>query len=154
MLIEATGSDKVRKMVVDRLKPTQHFMSSGAAKLMTDFIEIQNRQRATAVEEVSGEFNRLTVRMKSSEGRIDQSIHKIEEVLQSMKIVAMNARIEAARAGESGKAFEVVVQAMQSTLESIENVLRDITVASETSKATMGELIGTERKLKASLKTG
>jgi methyl-accepting chemotaxis protein len=151
IVIEVTGSDKVRKIVIDQLKSHQHFMSSNAAKIMTDFIEIQSRRRSEVIENVSGEFNNLTSRMKSSEEYIDQSIRKIEEVLRSMKIVTMNARIEAARAGESGKAFEVVVQAMQGTLSNIEKALHDITTASDESKFTMTELIGTENKLKESL---
>jgi hypothetical protein len=150
-VIEVTGNDKVRKMVLDLLKPHQHFMSSNAAKIMTDFIEVQNRRRSEAIEKVSEEFNNLTSRMKSSEEYIDQSIRKIEEVLRSMKIVTMNARIEAARAGESGKAFEVVVQAMQGTLNNIETALRDITIASDESKTTMTDLVKTEEKLKESL---
>jgi uncharacterized protein YukE len=150
-IIEVTGNDKVRKMVLDQLKPHQHFMSSNAAKIMSDFIEVQNRRRSEAIEKVSEEFNNLTARMKSSEEYIDQSIRKIEDVLRSMKIVTMNARIEAARAGESGKAFEVVVQAMQGTLNNIETALRDITIASDESKTTMTDLVKTEEKLKESL---
>jgi methyl-accepting chemotaxis protein len=150
-IIEVTGNDKVRKIAIEQLKSHQHFMSSNAAKIMTDFIEIQNRRRAKVIENVSGEFNNLASRMKSSEEYIFQSIRKIEEVLRSMKIVTMNARIEAARAGESGKAFEVVVEAMQSTLINIETALRDITTASDESKFTINELIGTESKLKESL---
>ena len=151
-VIEVTGNDKVRKMVIDQLKSHQHFMSSNAAKIMTDFIEVQNIRRSESIDKVSAEFNNLTSRMKSSEEYIDQSIHKIEDVLRSMKIVTMNARIEAARAGESGKAFEVVVQAMQGTLNNIETALRDITIASDESKTTMTDLVKTEEKLKESLK--
>jgi uncharacterized protein YukE len=149
--IEVTGSEEVRKSIINLLKPHQHFMSADAAKIMTDFIEIQNHQKEEAIDNVSGEFNHLTARMKSSEEYIDQSIRKIQEVLQSMKIVTMNARIEAARAGESGKAFEVVVQAMQATINNIEKALQDITIASDESRLTMNELIGTEKKLKESL---
>jgi uncharacterized protein YukE len=149
--IEVTGNEKVKKTVIDQLKPNQHFMSSNAAKIMSDFIQIQNHRRTEAIQNVSGEFNNLISRMKSSEEYIDHSIRKIEEVLQSMKIVAMNARIEAARAGESGRAFEVVVQAMQDTLSNIQKVLHDINIASDESKFTMTELIETEKKLKESL---
>jgi molecular chaperone GrpE (heat shock protein) len=151
IVIEVTGSDKVRKIVIDQLKSHQHVMSSNAAKIMTDFIEIQSRRRSEVIENVSEEFNDLTARVKSSEEYIDQSIRKIEEVLRSMKIVTMNARIEAARAGENGRAFEVVVQEMQGTLSNIEKALHDITTASDESKVTMNKLIGTENKLKESL---
>lgn len=150
-IIELTGSDKVRKIVIDQLMPHQHFMSSNAAKIMSDFIEVQNSRRTEAIGKLSEEFNNLTSRLKSSEEYIDQSIKKIEEVLRSMKIVTMNARIEAARAGESGKAFEVVVQAMQGTLENVQTALNDITIASGESKSTMADLVNTEEKLKESL---
>ncbi|MDA8125195.1 MAG: hypothetical protein M0009_08425 [Deltaproteobacteria bacterium] len=150
-VIEVTGNEKARRTLIDLLKPNQHFMSSKAAKIMTDFIQIQNLRRTEAMESVSGEFNNLVSTMKSSEEYIEHSMFKIEEVLQSMKIVTMNARIEAARAGESGKAFDVVVQAMQDTLSNIEKVLRDINTASDESKHTIAELIETEKKLKESL---
>jgi uncharacterized protein YukE len=150
-LIEVTGNDQARKKVIDLLKPNQHFMSANAAKIMTDFIQIQDVHRTEVFDHISGEFNHLVTRMKSSEEYISDSIRKIEEVLQSMKIVTMNARIEATRAGDSGRAFEVVVQAMQGTLDNIEKVLRDINNAPDESKGTMTELIGTEKKLKESL---
>jgi len=150
-IIEVTGVDKVKKMALDLLKPHQHFMSSSAAKIMIDFIEIQNSRRSEIIERVSEEFHNLTSRMNSSEEYIDQSIDRIEEVLRSMKIVTMNARIEAARAGESGRAFEIVVQEMQSTLSNIEKALQDITTAADESKTTMTGLIATENKLKESL---
>jgi len=150
-IIEVTGNEKVKKMVIDQLKPHHHFMSSNAAKIMSDIIEMHNRRRSEVIEKVSVDFHNLTSRMNSSEEYIDQSIHKIEEVLRSMKIVTMNARIEAARAGENGKAFEVVVQEMQTTLTNIENALRDITTAADESKSTITELVETENKLKESL---
>ncbi|MGV8075452.1 MAG: methyl-accepting chemotaxis protein [Syntrophobacteraceae bacterium] len=150
-IIELTGSDKVRALVLDQLKPHQHFMSSNAAKIMSDFIEVQNRRRSDAIEKVSGEFKNLSAQMKSSEEYIDESIKRIEKVLRATKIVTLNARIEAARAGESGKPFEVVVEAMQGTLDNIQTALRDITTASDESKTTMISLAGTEEKLIASL---
>ncbi len=151
IIIELTGNEGVVKKIFDNLKPHQHFMSSIAAKIMCDFIEIQNTQRMEILENLTFEFNRLTSSLQSSGEYIDISIHNIESVLRSMRIVTMNARIEAARAGETGKAFEVVVEAMQNTLSDIEKALNDITIASKESKSSMEELVMTENKLKNSL---
>ena len=151
IIIELTGNEGVVKKIFDHLKPYQHFMSSIAAKIMCDFIEIQNSQRMEILEKLTFEFNQLTSSLQSSGDYIDTSIHNIESVLRSMRIVTMNARIEAARAGETGNAFEVVVQAMQNTLSDIEKALNDITIASKESKSSMTELIMTENKLKESL---
>lgn len=133
------------------MKPHQHVMSSSAAKIMCDSIEIQDRQRTEIIEKLNTEFERLTTRLNSSAELINNSIRNIESVLMSMQIVTVNARIEAARAGEVGKAFEVVVQAMQGTLTDIEKTLKNITEASGESKRTIAELADTEAKLKEAL---
>jgi hypothetical protein len=152
--IELTGNERVRHSVLEMLKPHQHFMSSNGAKIMVDYIRTQNSQREEIVERLSAEFSHLTSRLKSSEEYIEDSVLNIESVLKSMHIVTMNARIEAARAGDSGKAFEVVVQAMQGTLKGIEKALKQIAAASDESKNTMLALLDTESKLKHSLVEG
>lgn len=150
-IIEVTGNQTVKKIVLDSLKPNQHFMSSNAAKIMCDSIDMQNHQKKEIIEKLNTEFEGLTTRLNSSAELINNSIRNIESVLMSMQIVTMNARIEAARAGEVGKAFEVVVQAMQGTLTDIEKTLKNITEASSESKRTIAELANTEAKLKDAL---
>jgi len=151
MVIELTGNEKVRQIILGNLKPHQHIMSSDAAKIMCDFIEIQSRQRNDMVTNLSIEFSRLTDKLKESGNYIEQSIRNLDSVLLNMDIVVVNSRIEAARAGEYGKAFDVVVQSMQNTLTDIENALQGINRAAIESKETMLELARTEEKLKQSI---
>lgn len=154
MIIELTGSAKVRKAILDTLQPRQHFMSSDAARIMCDFIEIQQKQQVAMVEKLSKEFTHLAAQLKSSEEHIGLSLQNVSAVIMSMQIITMNARIEAARAGEMGKAFEVVVQAMQGTMGDIQKALEDITRASEESKQTVADLLQTEQQLKEALSAG
>ena len=154
MIIELTGSAKVRKAILDDLQPKQHFMSSDAARIMCDFIEIQAKERVEMVNQLSRDFTHLATQLKSSEEHIALSLQNVESVILSMHIITMNARIEAARAGEFGKAFEVVVQAMQGTMSDIQKALQDITTAAEKSKQTVADLLLTEQQLKQLLSTG
>jgi hypothetical protein len=151
MVIELTGNQKVRQIILEALKPNQHIMSSDAAKIMCDFIEIQGKQRMDMIENLSSEFGKLTDNLKGSGNYIEQSIRNIHSVLLNMEIIVVNAGIEAARAGEHGRAFDVVVEGMRSTLGEIEKALQDITMAAEESKNTMLELTRTEEKLKKSV---
>jgi len=154
MLIELTGSEKVRKALMENLQPKQHFMSSDAARIMCDFIEIQARERAEMGDQLSRKFTHLAAQLKSSEEHIGLSLQNVESVILSMHIITMNARIEAARAGEFGKAFEVVVQAMQGTMSDIQKALQDITMAAEKSKQTVADLLLAEQQLKQILSSG
>jgi methyl-accepting chemotaxis protein len=154
MIIELTGSAKVRAAILAQLKPHQHFMSSDAARIMRDFIEMQQKQRVAIVEKISEDFRHLAAQLKSSEEHIGLSLQNVSAVIMAMNIITMNARIEAARAGEMGKAFEVVVQAMQGTMGNIQKALDDITEASSQSKQTVADLLGTEQRLKDALSAG
>jgi hypothetical protein len=153
MVIELTGNEKVRQIILENLGANQHFMSSNAAKIMCDFIEIQSKQRIEMVENLSSEFSKLTDKLKGSGNYIEQSIRNINSVLLNMEIIVVNAGIEAARAGEHGRAFDVVVEGMRSTLKEIEMALQEITKAADESKNTMLELVRTEDKLKKSIES-
>lgn len=153
MIIELTGNEKVRQIILENLKNNQHFMSSNAAKIMCDFIEIQDKQRINMVENLSSEFGKLTNKLKASGNYIEQSIRNIDSVLLNMEIIVVNAGIEAARAGEHGRAFDVVVDGMRSTLNEIEMALQGITKAADESQNTMLELVRTEDKLKKTIES-
>jgi hypothetical protein len=81
---------------------------------------IQQKQRVAMVETLAKDFTHLAAQLKSSEEPISLSLQNVSAVIMSMQIITMNARIETARAGERGKAFEVVVEAMQGTMGNIE----------------------------------
>ena len=154
MIIELTGNANVRHSIIENLQPRQHFMSSDAARIMCDFIQLQEKRKIATIDQLSRNFNHLAGQLKTSEEHIALSLQNVESVILSMHIITMNARIEAARAGEFGKAFEVVVQAMQGTMSDIQKALQDITKAAEKSKETIADLLQSERQLKETLSAG
>jgi hypothetical protein len=66
------------------IQPNQNFMSSDAARIMYDFIEIEQRQRAAMVETVSKDFSHLAAQLKSSEEHISLSPKNVSAVIMSM----------------------------------------------------------------------
>ncbi len=151
-IIEVTGNETVKQLVLSHLKPHQHVMSARAAKIMSDFIDVQQRQRDEIVDRMSVELAAIATRMQASEEHIRRSVLEMENVVGAMKMLTMNARIEAVRAGESGRAFEVVVQSMQGTLKNIEAAVGLITSASKDSKAALAEMVATEHRLTTALR--
>jgi hypothetical protein len=147
LVIEITGNKKVQQQIAGLLKPSQQVMTAGAAKVMYEVIEDQHRRNASNVESLAEQFQSLTKRINSAMESTRSSLKKVNEVLLSMKITAVNASIEAVRAGEAGKAFGVVADEMKNMVVNAEFALESITQASKETRDTLQTLQDTERKL-------
>lgn len=68
----------------------------------------------------------VTDKLLKETGEIGKTLDIINEIAESINLLALNASIEAARAGEAGKGFAVVAQEVgnlaESTKESLQNV--------------------------------
>ena len=68
----------------------------------------------------------VTDKLLNEAGEIGKTLDIINEIAESINLLALNASIEAARAGEAGKGFAVVAQEVghlaESTKESLQNV--------------------------------
>lgn len=78
------------------------------------------------VERSTGKTREVTEKLLKESGEIGKTLDIINEIAESINLLALNASIEAARAGEAGKGFAVVAQEVgklaESTKESLKNV--------------------------------
>lgn len=96
-------------------------------------ISVSNEQALnhlmTMSEEVENSTNKtreVTDKLLKESDEIGKTLDIINEIAESINLLALNASIEAARAGEAGKGFAVVAQEVghlaESTKESLQNV--------------------------------
>lgn len=85
-------------------------------------------------KEVESSTNRtleVADKLLTESGEIGKTLDIINEIAESINLLALNASIEAARAGEAGRGFAVVAQEVghlaESTKESLQNVSRVVT---------------------------
>ncbi|MBQ4523011.1 MAG: hypothetical protein IJA10_08695 [Lachnospiraceae bacterium] len=78
------------------------------------------------VESSTNKTREVTDKLLKESGEIGTTLDIINEIAESINLLALNASIEAARAGEAGKGFAVVAQEVgrlaDSTKESLKNV--------------------------------
>lgn len=78
------------------------------------------------VENSTNKTREVTDKLLEESGEIGTTLDIINEIAESINLLALNASIEAARAGEAGKGFAVVAQEVgrlaDSTKESLKNV--------------------------------
>lgn len=79
-----------------------------------------------SVENSTRKTLEVTDKLLKETGEIGKTLDIINEIAESINLLALNASIEAARAGEAGKGFAVVAQEVgnlaESTKESLQNV--------------------------------
>lgn len=96
-------------------------------------ISIANEKALNHLMSMSGEVEKSTTKTREvtdklleESGEIGTTLDIINEIAESINLLALNASIEAARAGEAGKGFAVVAQEVgrlaDSTKESLKNV--------------------------------
>lgn len=78
------------------------------------------------VEQSTSKTREVTDKLLNESSEIGKTLDIINEIAESINLLALNASIEAARAGEAGKGFAVVAQEVghlaESTKESLKNV--------------------------------
>ena len=74
---------------------------------------------------------KVTDKLLAESGEIGKTLDIINEIAESINLLALNASIEAARAGEAGRGFAVVAQEVghlaENTKESLQNVNNVVT---------------------------
>ena len=78
------------------------------------------------VEQSTHKTREVTDKLLTESGEIGKTLDIINEIAESINLLALNASIEAARAGEAGRGFAVVAQEVghlaENTKESLKNV--------------------------------
>lgn len=140
MIIEATGTQKVADILVEKFDHTCKIIDSHAALLVSTLVEgnmktlekmnkqieiinqtsasVQNNLHSIydsidSIHTVSENLNNSTEASKEYISESDKVVQYVNKIANQTKILGLNANIEAARAGEYGKGFSVVAKEVQ-----------------------------------------
>lgn len=154
VIVEATGSEKVKQLLNGRFGGACSIIdSAGALLIMTMVnrdIEVLNKLNnqieaikdtstqvqdhlggiSSSIENIYGMNKKLNKISKTSIEYIDETdkiIQYVNNISKQTKILGINATIEAARAGEQGRGFSVVANEVQKLANSSESFAKEIT---------------------------
>lgn len=145
-VLEITGNAKVRRAIIDLMRPDQDLMTAGSARLMS---EVLARVTAKRDAQISDELHELMSRMSTTIDAVDRASVEISKVLRAIRILALNGNVEAARAGAAGAAFAVVVEHMHDLVEQVHGAVEDISNSSQEGHAVLEHLRETEDHLRS-----
>ena len=78
------------------------------------------------VEQSTNKTREVTEKLLAESGEIGKTLDIINEIAESINLLALNASIEAARAGEAGKGFAVVAQEVGHLAENTKDSLKNV----------------------------
>ncbi|MDE7477451.1 MAG: hypothetical protein K2M91_05805, partial [Lachnospiraceae bacterium] len=78
------------------------------------------------VEQFTQKTSAVTDKLLTESGEIGKTLDIINEIAESINLLALNASIEAARAGEAGKGFAVVAQEVGHLAENTKDSLKNV----------------------------
>lgn len=125
--LEASSRDMSEKMQnVDSISKGLVDISESNEQALNELLTVSKR-----VEASTNETKKVTDKLLLESGEIGKTLDIINEIAESINLLALNASIEAARAGEAGRGFAVVAQEVghlaENTKESLKNVSEVVT---------------------------
>ena len=123
-IIETTGIEGFETRLAERLAGTRTgILTHGVAGLM---VQVMAEHRKHTQEEVSAIV--LPIKSQLSDGLHGSQaiVGRINQIMSSMQMLALNASIEAAKAGSLGRGFAVVADQMGKSVETVRKLTQEI----------------------------
>ena len=123
LLFEMTGVPAVKERIAELLhgKPIE-LMPSATWMLIQELEAAKERVTAAVIQEIRAAKERLTIGLEGSQ----KLVGRINHVMSSMQMLALNASIEAAKVGVHGRGFAVVADHMTKSVENVRKLTEDI----------------------------
>jgi hypothetical protein len=132
-IFEVTGSDSVKQTIKQQITgtPTRMFTHEMSFVILSVIDENNKKNKAAFSKEI------LAVRdeIANSLNGIESLVKNINDIVDEMKILSINARIESARAGDAGKTFSVVAEQMNRSVFSIQQMTSEIEAVNQNVKS-------------------
>jgi predicted dinucleotide-utilizing enzyme len=123
MLFEMTGVPAVKVRLLQFMKDTAiELMPSSTWVLIQELEEAKRRATGAVTQEILGIKERLTSGLEGSQNLVG----RINHIMSSMQMLALNASIEAAKVGVHGRGFAVVAEHMTKSVENVRKLTEDI----------------------------
>ncbi len=145
LILELTGSDKVKKIILGCLRENQGIITARGAWMMS---EMMTSLLAHRNQKIADEMAQLVNSVSTAIVEVDQASKDINQVLREVRITALNGGIEAARAGTAGAGFAVIAENFRAMTGQVENTLNTIQSSSRKSHEAVDFLREQERILR------
>ena len=120
--LEASSKDMGEKMQnVDSISKGLVDISEANEQALGELLAVSKK-----VEASTNETKKVTDKLLLESGEIGKTLDIINEIAESINLLALNASIEAARAGEAGRGFAVVAQEVGHLAESTKDSLKNV----------------------------
>lgn len=120
--LEASSKDMSEKMQnVDTISKGLVDISASNEQALNELLAVSKR-----VEASTNETKKVTDKLLLESSEIGKTLDIINEIAESINLLALNASIEAARAGEAGRGFAVVAQEVGHLAESTKDSLKNV----------------------------
>jgi len=123
LIFEMTGVPAVKEQILQRIQGTDiALMPAASWMLIQELEEAKQRTTGTVSKELQAIHDRLTASMEGSQNLVG----RINSIMSSMQMLALNASIEAAKVGVHGRGFAVVAEHMTRSVENVRRLTEDI----------------------------
>lgn len=123
LIFEMTGVPEVKERVLKFMENTSiQLMPIATWMLIQELDEAKKNTSQAVIKEILGVKERLTSGLEGSQNLVG----RINHIMSSMQMLALNASIEAAKVGVHGKGFMVVADHMTKSVESVRNLTKEI----------------------------
>ena len=120
--LEASSKDMSEKMQnVDTISKGLVDISASNEQALNELLAVSRK-----VEASTNETKKVTDKLLLESSEIGKTLDIINEIAESINLLALNASIEAARAGEAGRGFAVVAQEVGHLAESTKDSLKNV----------------------------
>jgi len=127
--------DEILKQTL-RGTPTR-IINQATSRMIVELVEDNRAQIQIGVSEaVKTIKNELLTTLTASQGLV----YKINDMMASMQMLALNASIEAAKVGHAGKGFAVVADNMTKSVDSVRKLTQEIEGVNKTLTNISGEI--------------
>ena len=124
IVFEVTGKDAVSSELAQLISGTgTHVVTHHAARVV---VQVQDENLERLRTSLTGPLNRIKSEINTSLDGSRNLVSRINQIMSSMQMLALNASIEAAKVGVHGKGFMVVADHMTKSVESVRNLTREI----------------------------
>jgi hypothetical protein len=123
LIFDMTGVPAVKAQILEFMKGTDIQYMPIATWMLIQELEAAKKQAAGTVVE---EFSSIREHLTSSQEASQNLVNRINSIMSSMQMLALNASIEAAKVGVHGRGFAVVADHMTKSVENVRRLTEDI----------------------------
>jgi hypothetical protein len=124
IVFEVTGKEEISAQLLQLISGTSaHVVTHHAARVV---VQVQDENLERLRTSLTGPLNKIKSEINTSLDGSRNLVSRINQIMSSMQMLALNASIEAAKVGVHGKGFMVVADHMTKSVESVRNLTKEI----------------------------